>query len=112
MRISTLPQNYHTWIVDSASNTHLTLYIERFIRYTRLRKPQIIKGNGEPTVCALGTGTVELANAFGVNNVFYVPEALDSILSMQKLRINRHQIDFGDIPEATYSVNWGHRKCI
>jgi hypothetical protein len=90
--------NSLTWIVDSASNTNLTPYLKRLDEYTLFKHPQVIQGIGGMTVDALGSGSINITDwnerEVTIDDVFYVPEAMDPILSMQKLRKNDIRIIF------------------
>ena len=80
----------HVWIVDSAANTHIQPYRERFSRFTLFTSPQTVTGVGNTIVSAYGTGSVILTDNdqrhFTVENVLYVPDAKMPILSMFKLQ--------------------------
>ena len=89
VRQSSIPPAF-VWIIDSAANTHIQPYHERFSSYTPFTCPQIITGVYLTTVTALGTGSVILTdneqNHFSVQDVLYVPSARLPILSMIKLQ--------------------------
>src|SRR5206468_1180324 len=80
------------WILDSASNIHLTPFKERFVKFTPYDGPQDIVGLGGMTVQALGSGNVVLHDnqqkKHTIKDVVYVPNVEFLILSMFKLHLD------------------------
>jgi hypothetical protein len=89
VRQFTIPPSF-VWVLDSAANTHVQPYDERFTRYTPFSTPQTVTGVGRTVVTALGIGSVLLTDNdqhhFTVHEVLYVPSARLPILSMIKLQ--------------------------
>jgi len=86
----------HEWIVDSASNTHLTPFKPHLLNYHEFSTPGIVEGLGNKRVSALGSGDVILMDPSGhrfiLHDVLYVPDHSSAILSFNKLR--QSGIDF------------------
>jgi len=78
------------WIVDTASNTHLTPFKSRLNNYHQFATAGIVEGLGSKQVSALGSGDAVLldysGNRFILHDVLYVPDHTASILSLNKLR--------------------------
>jgi len=100
------PANPFEWILDSASNIHLTPFQERFVKYTPYAEPQDIIGLGGMTTQAFGTGTVILHDRqqrkHTIQDVVYVPKAQFPILSLFKLQL--------DISFSNNSIHLSDRK--
>jgi hypothetical protein len=92
--------NSLTWIVDSPSNANLTPYLDRLDQYIPFEHPQVIEGIGGMTIDTLGSGSIIITDwnerEVTIDDIFYVPEAIDPIHSMQKLRKNDIRIVFDD----------------
>ena len=100
------PANPFEWILDSASNIHLTPFQERFVKYTPYAEPQDIIGLGGMTTQAFGTGTVILHDRqqrkHTIQDVVYVPKAQFPILSLFKLQL--------DISFSNDSIHFSDRQ--
>jgi len=79
---------FYTWVTDTSSSVHLTNTRDVFI--TPVHK--VIKGIGDHAVIAEGIGTVELQTyvtdktfVIALGDVYYVPSAVHSILSLTRL---------------------------
>src|SRR5271156_2073590 len=78
------------WIVDSAANAFITPFKERLHNYRHFKEEVQVKGfDGKPEV-AVGSGSITLtdhrSNRQTLNDVIYVPECSEQILSLMKLR--------------------------
>jgi len=78
------------WIVDSAANAFITPFKERLHHYRRFKTEVQVKGfDGKPEM-AVGSGSITLTDHRGnrqtLNDVVYVPECSEQILSLMKLR--------------------------
>jgi len=79
----------HEWIVDSASNAHLTPHKSCLSNYEEFKTPRTIEGLGSHYIPALGCGDLTLTDASGnshkLSNVIYAPDHPTAILSLSKL---------------------------
>src|SRR5271170_4483306 len=78
------------WIVDSAANTFITLFKERLHNYRHFKEEVQVKGFDSKPEMAVGSGSITLMDYCGnrqtLNDVIYVPECTEQILSLMKLR--------------------------
>jgi len=84
------------WIVDSASNADIMPFKDRIRNYRSFEHVGTVKGLGGKRVTALGSGSVTLTGENGaiytLEDVLYVPEHTQPILSLMKIR--KHGFDF------------------
>ena len=85
------------WIVDSAANAFITPFKEKLHNYRHFKEEVQVKGfDGKPEV-AVGPGSITLTyhrgNRQTLNDVIYIPECSEQILSLMKLR-RLHGADF------------------
>src|SRR5271154_5971767 len=78
------------WIIDSAADAFITPFKERLRNYRSFKEEVEVKGFGGKPEMAIGIGTITLTDHQGnrqtLNDVVYVPDSEDQILSMMKLR--------------------------
>jgi Integrase core domain len=98
---TTTSSDPYEWIVDSASNAHITPHKDRIENYRSLDRVGTVKGFGGKSVTAHGSGSVTLTDAnnvrYTIKDVLYVPESTTSILSLMKLR--RSGFNFHFLPD-------------
>jgi transposase InsO family protein len=84
------------WIVDSAANAYITPF-KTDLRFFIEQKIGQVKGFGGKLETAEGKGSVTLTDVAGnrvtLNDVYYVPDSQDRILSMMKFR-REYKADF------------------
>jgi transposase InsO family protein len=78
------------WIIDSAADAFITPFKERLRNYRSFEEEVEVKGFAGKLEMAIGFGSLTLTDHQGnrqtLNDVVYVPDAEDQILSMMKLR--------------------------
>src|SRR5271170_1104551 len=78
------------WIIDSAADAFITPFKERLRNYRSFQDEVEVKGFAGKKEMAIGYGSLTLTDDQGnrqtLNDVVYVPDAEDQILSMMKLR--------------------------
>ena len=87
----------HKWIVDSAANAYITSFKNTMHNYVEFPQIKTVKGFGGKQENAYGQGSIILTDPRGNENIFedivYVPESPDQILSLMKFR-RQHSADF------------------
>ena len=78
----------HKWIVDSAANAYITSFKNTLHNYVEFPQAKSVKGFGRKQENAYRQGSVILTDFRGnenvVEDVVYVPESPDQILSLMK----------------------------
>lgn len=95
---SEIKADANTWIVDTASNAHLTPFKERLYKYRKLDEPLVVSGVGENQTLACGIGSITLTDAQGnkhtLTDVLHVPNAEEPIISVMKATKDGLQLKF------------------
>jgi len=90
-------QNPHKWIVDSAANAYIASFKTILHNYIDFTENKNVKGFGGKKEKAYGQGSITLTDSEGheeiLQDVVYVPESPDQILSLMKFR-RQHSADF------------------
>src|SRR6266496_2077909 len=80
----------YDWIVDSAANAYITSFKSQLHNYVEYTQEVEVKGFGGKSEIAHGYGSIILTDTVGnkytLNNVVYVPDSPDQILSLMKFR--------------------------
>ena len=83
-------QDPYDWIVDTAANAHITSFKNRLHDYIEYPQKIEVKGFDGKTEIAHGYGSLTLTDVADhkliLNNVVYVPDSPDQILSLMKFR--------------------------
>ena len=102
----------HKWIVDSAANAYITSFKNILHNYFDFAETKNVKGFGGKKEKAYGQGSIILSDSEGheetLEEVVYVPESPDQILSLMKFR-REHSADFKftDLEEFILSTPTG-----
>jgi hypothetical protein len=76
--------------VDTAANAFITPFKERLHNYHQFKEEVQVNGFGGKPEVAVGSGSITLIDSYGnrqtLNDVVYVPECTEQILSLMKLR--------------------------
>ena len=93
--------NTDSWLADSAASSHLSNKRETFIEFTPLNKS--IRGVGNTDVPVKGRGTVKLKSRTNgqtfvivLQDVLYVPQAPNNLLSISRLDESSRHMNMGD----------------
>ena len=102
----------HAWIIDSAANAYITPFKNRLHNYRDFANQRIqVKGFASKTELARGTGSITLMDSTGkrvtLNDVVYVPESPDQILSLIKLR-REQNADFRFMATETFDLSFSN----
>src|SRR5579859_6095309 len=78
-----------TWIMDSAANAFITPFKERLHSCHQFKEKVQVNGFGGKPEVAVGSGSITLMDSYGnrqtLNDVVYIPECTEQILSLMKL---------------------------
>src|SRR5436309_8155498 len=87
----------HKWIVDSAANASITSFKNTLHNYVEFEQAKSVKGFGGKQENAYGQGSIILTDSRGneevLEDVVYIPESPEQILSLMKFR-RQHFADF------------------
>ena len=102
--------NPRAWIIDSGANAYITPFKERLHNYHEFEKGKVrVKGFAGKPEYARGMGSILLTDPSGnkvtLNDVVYVPESPDQILSLMKLR-RELQADFAFTALETFDLTY------
>jgi len=80
----------HKWIVDSAANAFITSFKNSLHNYVDFAETKNVKGFGGKKEKAYGQGSIILTDSNGyskiLQDVVYIPDSPDQILSLMKFR--------------------------